>query len=90
MISNSYVDAVCATDELGIMPPIDPPQYDADSELWGLWFEYFDQYEGMNDLTCAWFDTKEEAILTIREIEEQREVNQTLLDEKKAKVKNVK
>jgi|TARA_B110000495_G_C22917032_1_gene535708 hypothetical protein len=90
MISNSYVDAVCATDELGIIPPLDPPQYDSDSDLWGLWFEYFDPYEGMSDLVCAWFDTKDEATLTIREIEEQRVVNQELLDETRAKIKKAK
>ena len=90
MITDTYVDAVCARDELGVMPPLDEPQYDADSDMWGVWFEFFDPYEGMNDLTCYWFDTKEEATLTIREIEEERVVNQKLLDEKKAKVKNVK
>ena len=90
MITDTYVDAVYARDELGVIPPLDEPQYDADSNMWGLWFEFFDPYEGMNDLGCHWYDTKEEATLTIREIEEERVVNQKLLDEKKAKVKNVK
>ena len=86
----NYIDAVCSTDELGVIPPTDAPEYDADAEMWGLWFEYFDPYERMNDLVCVPFDTKEEAIMTIREIEESRAVNQKLLDEKIEKIKKVK
>ena len=35
MITDSYVDAVYARDELGVIPPLDDPQYDADSNMWG-------------------------------------------------------
>ena len=38
----TYVDAVCARDELGVMPPLDRPTYHDDAEMWELWFEYFE------------------------------------------------
>jgi hypothetical protein len=86
----SYVDAVCAKDELGVMPPLDRPTYDDDAEMWELWFEYFDPYEGSSDLVCLPFETIEEAQKVIRDIQTERFDNQKLLDEKKAKAKKEK
>ena len=83
-----YIDAVCAKDELGVMPPLDRPTFDEDAEMWELWFEYFDPYEGTNDLVCLPFENIEEAQQVIKEIETERFATQKLLDEKKAKIES--
>lgn len=83
---DTYIDAICEKDELGTLPPLDnEPEYDADAETWGLYFEYSDPYTKENDLVCLHFDDEQDACLTAQRIREDRISNKIKLEEEKAK-----
>ena len=83
----SYAESICLVDELGVLPPLDSPEYDKDTETWDLYFEYEDPYMKETDLVCLPFDAQGEAWSIIHHIEEVRKEAQRKLDEKKVKIK---
>lgn len=73
MKRQDYIDAVCDHDELGIKPPVsDEVDYDEDSDLWSLWFEFKNEFTGEEDIIPVHFETKEDADEAVQEINESR------------------
>ena len=83
---DTYIDAICEKDNLGTLPPLESvPEYDADAETWGLYFEYSDPYTKTNDIVCLHFNDEQDAHLTAQRIEEDRVINKIQLEKAKAK-----
>ena len=78
MENEAYIDAICNKDELGTKLPLEEPNYDEESDLWELWFEYTD-YDNQTDLVCLNFEKGLDAIATIRRIKNERAENQKKL-----------
>jgi len=83
---DTYIDAVCETDQYGTKPPLDEvPEYDADAETWDLYFEYNDPIAGGNDMVCLPFENKADAIATQERITSDRHSAKLVIEKQKAK-----